>query len=58
MSYKRISVKDWNSMRRQVHDSARDLKILTEFTETLRQQVVELGQVMLVPAGRALNKNK
>ncbi len=55
---KRLSVKDWNALRRQVEDLQRSVHILEGFTEVLRQQVVELGQVMLIPAGRALGKTK
>ncbi len=55
---KRLSVEDWNALRRQVEDLQRSVHILEGFTEVLRQQVVELGQVMLIPAGCALGKTK
>ncbi len=54
---KRLSVKDWNALCRQVEDLQRSIDTLEGFTEVLRQQVVELGQVMLIPAGRALGKS-
>lgn len=48
---KRLSVKDWNSLRRQVEDHERDILVLEGFINVLRQQVVDLGEHLLIHVG-------